>query len=440
MQEYFYHIADLITQLLSGDEVYTCSFSAESSDFVRFNRSRVRQAGHVLQRTLSLDLISGRQHATGALALSGDGELDRARLARLVEQLRERRAALPEDPYLSYSTEMRSTERRRPHRLPDPEEAMTAVQNAGSGRDLVGIYAAGASHAGFANSLGQRNWFESHSFNLDWSFYHSADKAVKASYAGFDWQRSELGRKVSLATEQLGVLAHPARTIPPGQYRVYLAPTALFDVFELLGWGGFGLRAHRTRATPLLRMVAEGARLDPRLAVRENTAEGIAPEFESAGFVRPPEVALIEAGAYRDCLVSARSAAEYGVPSNGAENGEAPESLQLSPGNLPTERVLTELDTGIYIGNLWYLNYSDRNACRTTGMTRFATFWVKHGEIQEPVNVMRFDETVYRMLGSNLVALTAEREMILDSGTYFRRSTRSMRLPGAVVDGFTFTL
>ncbi len=53
---------------------------------------------------------------------------------------------------------------------------------------------------------------------------------------------------------------------------------------------------------------------------------------------------------------------------------------------------------------------------------------------------MRFDETVYRMLGENLVGLTAEREMILDPSTYSQRSTDSARLPGALVDDFTLTL
>jgi hypothetical protein len=43
-------------------------------------------------------------------------------------------------------------------------------------------------------------------------------------------------------------------------------------------------------------------------------------------------------------------------------------------------------------------------------------------------------------LGTGLVGLTTERDFILDSDTYFRRSTRSLRLPGALVDGMAFTL
>jgi predicted Zn-dependent protease len=102
--------------------------------------------------------------------------------------------------------------------------------------------------------------------------------------------------------------------------------------------------------------------------------------------------------------------------------------------------VLKNLDTGIMIGNLWYLNYSDRTNCRMTGMTRFATFWVEGGEIKAPVNVMRFDDSAYRVLGENLVDLTFERDWILDAASYGERSTGSARLPGALVNNFSLTL
>lgn len=117
-----------------------------------------------------------------------------------------------------------------------------------------------------------------------------------------------------------------------------------------------------------------------------------------------------------------------------------PESLDMAGGQLPEQEILRTLGTGVYINNVWYLNYSDRTACRMTGMTRFATFWVENGAIQAPLNVMRFDETLYRLLGEKLSALTIEREFILDPSTYGARSTASNRVPGALVEDFTFTL
>ena len=51
----------------------------------------------------------------------------------------------------------------------------------------------------------------------------------------------------------------------------------------------------------------------------------------------------------------------------------------------PEIQDFSKLGRGVYIANLWYLNWSDRTACRMTGMTRFATFWVQDGEVQAPL-------------------------------------------------------
>ena len=73
-------------------------------------------------------------------------------------------------------------------------------------------------------------------------------------------------------------------------------------------------------------------------------------------------------------------------------------------------------------------------------MTRYACFWVEEGKIKAPVNVMRFDDSVYRMLGENLLALTRQREFLLDPSTYQQRSTNTIRLPGALIEDFKLTL
>lgn len=43
---------------------------------------------------------------------------------------------------------------------------------------------------------------------------------------------------------------------------------------------------------------------------------------------------------------------------------------------------------------------------------------------------MRFDDSLYSLLGSQLEDLTSEREMILSTSTYGQRSTGSSHLPG----------
>jgi predicted Zn-dependent protease len=187
-------------------------------------------------------------------------------------------------------------------------------------------------------------------------------------------------------------------------------------------------------------MLVDDARLSPLLTIREDTARGVAPNFQSAGFLRPDSVSLVVDGAYAETLVSPRSAQEYGVPTNGATGGEYPLSMAVEPGAIPTTAVNEALGTGLYVGNLWYTNFSDQAACRTTGMTRFATFWAEDGEIVAPVNVLRFDDTAYHLLGDRLEGLTDHAEVLLDTDTYGGRSTSSMRLPGALVGAMRFVL
>ena len=440
MRDYFYSFVDELTASLTGGEALLAGCDGEDSDFVRFNESRVRQAGSVTQCSMSLELIDQQRHASATIPLSGQRQIDRAALVETLDKLRSLLPSLPEDPYLLYATGVTSSDQTGPDSLPEGDYAVRAVLDAAKGRDLVGIYAAGEVFSGFANSLGQRNWFATHSFHMDWCFYHQRDKAVKTSYAGFEWSGAQFAAKVDAAAEQLGILSREPKTVEPGGYRVYLSPPAVAEIAGLLCWGGFGLKSHRTKNTPLLKMIESGATLSPLITLRENTREGLAANFQGTGFIKPDQVTLIEAGKCKDCLISPRSAMEYGVQPNGASGGEYPSSLDMAAGDIASADILARLGTGVYINTLWYLNYSDRPAGRMTGMTRFATFWVEDGQIAAPLNVMRFDETVYRILGANLLGLTAARDFLPSNETYDARSTDSIRLPGALIDDFQFTL
>ncbi len=438
MKDHFFGLVQRLCTDIRGDEVLLCNLSAERSDFVRFNRGAVRQAGSVEQRFVSIRLLHDGRQAAAAIAVTG-GDDDLALACRTVAELRSVLAQLPRDPWLAVPATPRSTSIEHRGSLPAPEAVVQEVVSASRQLDLVGFYAGGTLYRGFANSLGQRNWHEVDSFNFDWSLYLRADKAVKTSYAGFDWDPAAFEARLDAAAEQLGKLAIPARTLEPGHYRAYLAPKALEELTGLICWGGFSARARATRQSPLLRM-EHGETLSTKVSFSENIEEGVAPAFQELGFVKPSRVDLIVAGRLGDPLASPRSAKEYGLQTNAANEGESPEAIDMAAGELAPHDVLAALDTGLYVSNLWYLNFSDRPAGRITGMTRFATFWVEGGRIAAPVNAMRFDDTIYRMLGENLIDLTRERELLLDPSTYEERSTASARLPGALLRELRLTL
>ncbi|OWY40242.1 hypothetical protein CEK28_05805 [Xenophilus sp. AP218F] len=439
MRAHFQKLAEHVATLLSAGEAFTLWLQAENTDFVRFNHGKVRQAGEVRLAALDLALLRGQRQAEQSLNLSG-GDDDFALLDAIVPQLRAALDDVADDPFLLINREPASSERVQASALPASAVMAADIAAAAAERDLVGLLASGEMMFGFANSLGQFNWQHSASWNFDWSVYAHGDKAVKCGMAGSRWSGPEAAQAIAEAAGQLAWLQRPPRTLQPGAYRAYFAPAALGALLSMLNWGGWSEKEVRSKRSPLLRLVEGQVRLSPLVTLSEANAAGLAPLFQQQGFSRPERVDLIVEGKHRQSLVSPRSASEFGLAGNGAAAWEAAESLEMAAGSLPTRDVLRALGTGVYVSNLWYLNFSDRAACRVTGMTRFACFWVEDGEIVAPLSVMRFDDSLYQLLGERLEALTTERTFMADSASYAGRSTRSQHLPGALVGAFHFSL
>jgi predicted Zn-dependent protease len=437
--EYFGSLADALCRAPQGAERVTLFVQAEASNFLRFNHAAVRQATHVTQAHATLAVIDGGRKAESTLTLTGRLPDDIAALQREGTSLLAMLADVPEDPYLLLPDAVVSSERDETGALPAPLAVIDAVATHAAGTDFVGFYGGPVVRA-FADSRGQRNWHRVESFHIEWCLYHAQDKAVKSAYAGTRWSDGEFADRIASSRRRVALLAQPALSLAPGAYRAYLAPAAMVEMLEILAWSGFGLKDRRSGTSSLMRLAHGDATLDARVHLSEATALGVAPAFTADGFTRPDRVALVSAGRAADTLNSPRSAREFGMPTNGATAQESPESLRLEPGTLPQADVLAALDNGLYISNLWYLNYSDRQASRMTGMTRFACFKVEHGALVAPLNVMRFDDSFLRLFGDGLVALTDTAEEFIGTETYERRQLGSVTTPGAIVEGLNLTL
>lgn len=440
MKDLFFTLADHAFATLRGNEVLLLNFGGEVTDFVRFNHGQVRQPMSVRQARLGIALIEGRRRNELTLTLTGSPTQDGEAVTAALQSLRNELPQLPEDPYLLYASAPSRSERIDRGGLPSAGQAIDDIVDAAGGADLVGLLASGAIARGFANSLGSRHWHAVDAFLFDWSLYHSGDKAVKSAWSGSAWDRGELDRRIEAAHGQLAHLVKPARTIEPGEYRAYLAPAALDELLCMLHWGGVSEKAQRTKQSCIQKLVDGEAAFSALVRIAEDTAGGLAPAFDEAGFTKPGRVELVRDGRHCGSMVSPRTGAEYGIATNGADEDEGMAAMAVAPGTLPEAEALAVLDTGLYIGNLHYLNFSDRPNGRVTGMTRFATFWVEGGSIAAPVNVMRWDDTLYRMLGDNLESLTDRAHWILDNRTYGQRSVQTSRVPGALLRKMTFTL
>lgn len=439
MRAYFEQLAGAVCVAGPGLERVDLSFQAEASDFLRFNQARVRQATHVRQRYGTVSVVAGARRASGTVALSGDTAADARTLCAERDLLAAQLPLMPDNPYLLLPDTVQSTEREAVGALPSAGEVIAAVAREAAGTDFVGFHASGPVIRAYADSRGQRNWHRVDSFHLEWCLYREGDLAVKSTYAGAQWDAGAFAERMASARERLALLARPRRTLAPGAYRACFSPVAVAELLATLGWGGFGERGVRTGVSPLIRLHRGEQCFDPRVQLTEATAQGLAPGFQDHGFVKPAQVALVRDGRAAGTLVSPRSAREYGGRVNSGA-GETPEALAMAPGTLPAAEALRTLGTGVYVSDLHYLNYSDRQACRVTGMTRFACLWVEDGVPVAPIGVMRFDDSLLRMFGPGLVALTDQTERVPDNATYGARSLRSHAAPGAIVEGFVLTL
>jgi len=439
MRAHFHRLADAAQALLHSDENFTLWLAGERTDFVRFNHARVRQAGQVSQATLELRLIHGRRQACYALSLAGDDE-DFGALATALAALRHVVSSAADDPYLLLNQTVTSSDEVQQNNLPPTPQMMDDILRAADGADLVGILAAGPIFHGFANGLGQRNWRESASWNFDWSIHAASDRAVKRGSAGFNWQAQAIGRDIAQACEQLARLDRPARLLSPGSYRAYLTPNCVAALAGLLNWGGFSAREQLVRRSPLTRLAQQEAALSPLIHVQQQASTGLGPGFQAEGYLQPDTIPLIRAGKHVGALVSPRTAMEYGIAGTGTPVHEQASNLCMTGGSLAEGDILARLGDGLYLENLHYLNYVDRPAARITGMTRFACFWVENGQLAAPLGVMRFDDSLYGLLGDKLEDLTSTTQLIADAGSYEARSTDSVNVPGALVSGLNLVL
>jgi predicted Zn-dependent protease len=435
----FTQLGDFLLESLTRDEQLVIELGGEQSHFMRFNKAQVRQSGIVTDATVKLRLMAQQRTAYASFPFTGDLTLDRASGLDNLQYLREVLPQLPVDPYMVLPQNQGSShEVYAGQLLPHDQVAAAVLENMGA-VDFTGLYTAGPVVQANRNSAGQTHWFATETFVLDYSMITPTEKAVKSIYAGAHWQQEQYEAHIAQSKKQLTVMERPVKTVPPGQYRTYFAPEAVAELTAMLSWGGVSEASMRQGGSALAKL-RSGKTLSPKFSLRENFHLGTVPRFNDLGEVAPVEVPIISAGHLTHTLVSSRTAKEYGVPSNAAAGSEGMRAAEILPGQLAAEEIVQQLDTGLYLSNLHYLNWSDRSGGRITGMTRFACFWVEKGVIRQPIKDLRFDESLYSFWGENLEAITDFQELVPEVDTYEARSLGGAKVPGMLVQDFTFTL
>ncbi|MGB8699197.1 MAG: TldD/PmbA family protein [Thermosynechococcaceae cyanobacterium] len=438
-EQSFNPLCDLLLDSLQTNEHLSIELAGEQSHFMRLNGGKVRQTGTVTDGDISLRLSHNQRTAIASVPFTADLGVDSATALDALKDLRLELPQLPEDPYLVLPQNYGSSREVYAGELLSPVDAPQAIFPYVQGVDFTGIYASGPIVRANANSAGQRHWFATETFFLDYSMIAPSEKAVKNTFAGPIWDAAAFLAQVDASKQQLQAMDRPVKAIAPGQYRTYLAPAAIAEILTMFSWGAVSEASLRQGGSALAKL-RDGKSLSPLFSLQENFSRGTVPRFNDLGEVAPETVPLIVAGELVHTLVNARTAKEYGATSNAANGSESLRAPEVAPGTLAPEDILRQLDTGLYLSNLHYLNWSDRTGGRITGMTRYACFWVEDGDIIAPIQDLRFDDSLYRFLGENLEAATTTQSFVADVDTYGGRSLGGCLVPGLLIRDFAFTL
>lgn len=429
----------------------------EDTDFMRFSQSKVGQTGHVSDRQVQLTWLKGEstyKKVEARVTISGHVAADLKLLETEIARMRTESAAMPVDPYATLPPVEASegSEQIETGKLPEFNQAIDEIFKNFSGLDAAGIFSSGMMARGFSHSLGLFHWFSTELFQVDYSLYTQSRRASKHSYSGTCWDSSAFQSQVLKARSQLAVLERDPMRLKPGSYRTYLAPDSVHAFIEMFSWGVVGERSIRKSDSPFKWLRTNEKEFSPKFSLSEDFKKCVQPRFNDQGGLAPETLSIVNKGRLEETLVSARSASEFGlestltpsgyasVRSNGANAAETLRAPCISAGDLKSSQILSGLGEGLYLSQLHYLNWSDRLHGRITGMTRFACFWVSGGQIVAPIENLRFDDTLFRIFGSELIDFTQETEHFSNPSTYDYRQIGALNVPGLLLKEMAFTL
>jgi predicted Zn-dependent protease len=394
--------------------------ASSSVALTRFANNRVHQNVYSEDDAVSIRAVFGRRVGVASTNRTGDGDL----AACAASALGAARIA-PEDP--SFPGLPAPQPLLTPDRVAGGSLAFGAEERADAAGEIIAQSASRGLTAAGTVSVTVQAIAAANSLGVDAAMASTACRATVLSMgrdSGSGWA-SFAGRDASeLAPESLGdraaTLARRSvdpRSLAPGDYVVVLAPEAVADMVQFLGWYGASAKAvdeGRSFMTGHLgeRIMSEVVTItDDALA---DWALGLTFDFEGMPKRR---VALIDGGVVGSPVTDSYWAARTGQPNTGhalpAPNamGPIPLDLEMAGGKGSAEDLISKVKRGVYVTRFHYVNIEDPVRATLTGMTRDGTFLIEDGKLTSPLRNLRFTQSAVEAL-SRVAGVSAERQLV----------------------------
>ena len=210
-----------------------------------------------------------------------------------------------------------------------------------------------------------------------------------------------------------------AAALDPGTYEVVLAPYAVTDMLEHLGWVGLSALAvqeHRSFMRMGERLMSE------RVTIRDDCRDpDLFPyPFDYEGVSTRP-LDLIKDGVCTAVVYDTPTALRDGVASTGHSLpqpntfGPYASHLTMLAGDQDVADLIAPVRRGLYITRFWYVRDVDPLHTIITGMTRDGTFLIENGVIGRPVRNLRFTQSIVEAL-DDVRGISRERRLELGEG------------------------
>lgn len=444
-KDIFQTICSQVFDSLKENEQLTVYLEGENSQYFRFNDSKLRQSGIIEDYAVTISLFSGKKSLQSSTTLSSDIKSSVSNLTNEINALRDPLSLIPENDFTCFPDPFESLDIVKSGQLPKREEILEALMDTISSDNLTGVWTSGKIFRACSTSEGTNHWFEKDSFIFDFSLIDAQENMVKVLFPGINWDKNKFVAAFHEASEKLKLMNKPKMELKPGKYRVWFEPNAVADFVDMFNWNGVSESSFRNGSSCLLKLRNSDTRLSNLFSLNESFSSLSTAPFNSRGEVSE-DVAIIQNGILSNTLVNAKTALEYKISSNFAEEpnswgmGEYMRSPHMEAGDIDNEERLEKLGTGIFISNIHYLNWSDTLGGRITGLTRYACYWVEDGKLVAPIKTMRFDDSFYNFFGSNLEGVGKEVLARPVIETYDGRNPGETTCPGILVKDFELTL
>ena len=228
--------------------------------------------------------------------------------------------------------------------------------------------------------------------------------------------------------------------IPIGDYEAIFTPTTVNTFTGFMGRLGFSARAYQDGYSCLMDKIGSQV-FDEKLNLLD---EGRSMEtynampFDGDGLPKR-SYTLVEGGVPMNLCYDTYTARKdktestgHALPNTGRgyfSGFPMPTNMVMGPGDASVDEMIADTKRGIYITRLHYVNPIRRDKAVISGLTRDACWLIENGEIKHPIKVMRFTDSVLRVMGAI--------DAIGDRSTVSMLSGAT--LPAIKVAGFRFT-